>query len=261
MISFFSKKKGCVQFDPDGFMPFEYKSLKELSYIICNYTWSNSIFANNYRLGANFLHSDLCVLDVDNDKPHIPVCSIEDIKRQFEGTKLIIGTTKNHLQSKKGLPPRERFRVIIPWKTRIEKREQYELTMRNLMKICDFLDKNCVDAARQWHPCKQIIYYQDGDPLEPSFVNVARYSASQKTFEQNRKKMMGLSKKVEDFLERGVTFGEGRNYSVFISALNLLKVGLTINEVIDMISGSPFDRTDFNDHELQNAVASAYKRL
>jgi hypothetical protein len=259
MISYFPSRKGPVKV-AKGFIPYKHNTAADLAKIITTYTWSNSVYAQDYRLSDNFLYADLCVLDVDNDKDNVPKYSIEDVKRQFAECKMIIGTTKNHQKSKNGKQPQDRFRVIMQFEKRIECKNQYRQTMNNLMKICDFLDKSCKDAARQWHPCREIVHVQQGDTIPVSMLQPIAYHPSQIAFEDLKKRRRGLSKNVRAFLEHGHVFNGGRNNSIYCAAKNLLEVGTSFNDAISIINSSPFGRDDFQESELINTTKSAYKR-
>jgi hypothetical protein len=220
------------------------------------------LFREQYRNAANFISADLCALDIDNDKPELPIVSIADIKKEFADCKMIIGTSRSHQKPKNGKPPQDRFRVILQFERRVTNRGEYEASMRGLMGMFDFLDKACVDAARLFFPCKKIIYAEGSGETIP----VARYDEikehpAQIKFEEIKKRSKGVSKNVLDFLDHGKVFAGGRNNSIYHSAGDLLKVGLTLNQTIAFISEAPFDRSyDWNDREIYTTCFGVYKR-
>lgn len=262
MISYQSARKGCVKNMPEGFIPYEHHTIGDLCKVILNYTWSPIIFNHQKRLAANFLYADLCVLDIDNDKPDLPICTIEDAKQELIDCKLIIGTSKSHQISKNGKDPQDRFRVIIPFDRRIDRRGEYEATMKNLMNTFDFLDKTCVDAARQFFPCTQIVYVQgEGEGIGITTHNIELENPEQKTYLRKISSNRPLSKNVQAFLDHGVVFAGGRNNSIYHTANSLVQKGINLTDAIALISEAPFDRSGFNDKEIYNTCTGVYKRL
>lgn len=262
MISYQAARKGVVKNMPEGFIPYEYKTVGGLAQVICHYTWSPIIFNEEHRKAKNFLYADLCVLDIDNDKPELPICTIEDIKREFCDCKMIIGTTKSHQISKNGKPPQDRFRVILQFDRRVTSRGEYQATMESMMRLFDFLDDSCKDAGRQFFPCKQIVHVQgEGETIPISPYDPIMDHPSQIKFDEIRKRRGGLSKNVIAFLDHGTIFEGGRNNSIFHSARNLLQMGINLTDALKLISEAPFDRSkDWKEKELYNTVTGVYKR-
>jgi hypothetical protein len=84
---------------------------------------------------------------------------------------------------------------------------------------------------------------------------------SQIKFDEIRKRRGGLSKNVTAFLDHGTIFEGGRNNSIFHSARNLLQMGITLTQALQIITEAPFDRSkDWKDKELYDTVSGVYKR-
>ena len=261
MISYQASQKGVVKNMPRGFIPYDYKTVGDLARVICHYTWSPIIFNEEHRKAKNFLYADLCVLDIDNDKPELPICTIDDIKREFCDCKLIIGTTKSHQISKNGKPPQDRFRVILQFDRRVTCRGEYQATMAAMMRLFDFLDDSCKDAGRQFFPCKQIVHVQGEGETIPISASTAPKTPRQAALERSLCATRNLPKHLVKFLETGVTFGRGRHDSIFQSAKYLVLKGISIEQCIEIIKQSPFDQiTDWKSDEITETVEWVYKR-
>ena len=77
--------------------------------------WSAMVFRNKHRAEANFIQSDLCVLDFDDGETTLS----DAVENFFPDMQHIIATTKSHQLPKGDKPACDRFRVIIPWETTI----------------------------------------------------------------------------------------------------------------------------------------------
>lgn len=143
------------------FQTAEVESLNELIPYVTRFGWSPCVWSTGYRKKQNFLFSDLCALDFDNG-----IWSLSDAKSLLKNDGLagIIGLTRSHQLPKKKEPPCDRFRIIIPWESRIESLQAYEQNMGRLMKYMP-VDKACKDGARFFNPCTKIEYITWGDPL------------------------------------------------------------------------------------------------
>ena len=261
MISYHAKQKGCIYYDPEGFIPYEHKTVKDLCSIILEYTWSPIVFNNNKRLGSNFMYSDLCVLDVDNDKIDIPVCTIEQAKEEFCDCKVIIGTTRNHQRSKKGGPIEDRYRVIMAWDKRIHDADQYRASIESMRNLFDFVDKSAVDPGRQFFPCKEIVWVQaEGETIPVQDINV-RAHKSQVNFERIKSASRPIPPHIIDFLVDGKIFAGGRNNAIYHASQALLQKGITLTDALQLITEAPFDKsTDFKMSEIYATCGGVYKR-
>jgi hypothetical protein len=262
MISYHATRKGIVYNDPDNFVPYDYKTVKDLCSIILNYTWSPVIFKNNYRAGSNFGFADLCVLDVDNDKPEIPVCSIEQAKEEFCDCKVIIGTTRNHRRAKKpGDPIEDRFRVILVFEERIENVEQYRASVEAMKGPFDFVDKATLEPGRQFFPCTSIVHVQGEGEKIPVRQALVQTSKSQICLEMAISASRPLPRHIVDFLVDGKIFAGGRNNSIYHCANHLIQKGINLTEALKLIHEAPFDKSyDFKLSEIDATVRGVYKR-
>lgn len=260
MISYQASQKGAIKNMPKGFIPYSYKTVGELARVICQYTWSPIIFRNGYRSSQNFEYADVAAFDFDNDQ--CQGYTIEQAKNDFSDLKIIIGTTRSHQLGKNGNPPQDRFRVLVRFESRISCAEDYIETMRYYAGLFDACDLATNDAARQFFPCRQIVYCGDGErlptikapPVDPELK--ARVAAYKNYKSQN----LPIPKHINDFIQHGKVFGGSRNSSVYITSLYLLQKGINSEDIFKMLKDSPFDRHDFCDKEMIAAIKSASKK-
>jgi hypothetical protein len=91
------------------------------------------------------------VLDFDD-----PQMSLSEAIRTWQDSAHVIGTTKSHQVSKNGAPPCDRFRVAVPWSSRITDIKTYRYNMLQVSKSYP-CDSQCKDGARLYYPCKEIV--------------------------------------------------------------------------------------------------------
>ncbi len=129
-----------------SFQIYQVDNLKDLCFYI-NYqngyetAWSPIIWNNFERKQKNFKSSRLIALDIDSG------CSIEHAKFLFKDYEFLILTTKSHLKEKNG-EINERFRIILVLEKNIESLDEFFSLMIYLKNKYNFIDKQCLDAAR-----------------------------------------------------------------------------------------------------------------
>lgn len=214
--------------------------------LVREFAWSPIVYAKNYRSQANFMSADLIGIDIDGGM------AIEDAVDRFSKTKCIIGTTRNHRKEKDGKPPCDRFRVVLALDAIVADPAQYI----NLVEWCaeriGVADKSCVDTARLFYPCKDIVFVNlDGLPIPSGKkFEVKRFDVRFNEFKKDRKR---LNKEAEDFLDHGC-YAEGlRNPTCFKVACQLLEMGESLEETIAIISS----RTSLKEREIKTIVKSA----
>ena len=67
---------------------------------MANYLWAGNVWKGGHRLRANFLHSDWCLLDIDDSFNEYRV---EQAIKDFCDKIHIIGLTRNHRKDKHGI--------------------------------------------------------------------------------------------------------------------------------------------------------------
>ena len=255
MISYHNRIKGAT-INPYGFIPCNYKNIKELWNVVGSYTWSPAIFKDNYRLGKNFLFCDVLGLDFDGGY------TIEQAIEDFAGFKMLIGTTKSHMLPKNQEPALPRFRLIIPWERRITDGSELEYNIKLVANTISHSDESCHERARQFYPCQNLHYISLGDHL-PVYQKPPDIIAAEEQRDKilRYKQSLGIiPKHVQDFIETGKPFGKGRNKSLYVTGQYLLCSNNSFPEVEKMMRSIPFDRTGFSNKELDTVIESLRKQ-
>jgi hypothetical protein len=196
--------------------------------------WSPIIWQNGQRKGSEFLYSDFMVLDFDDG-----AWDLDEAVRFCDGNnyKYVIGTTINHMKQKGIKAPCPRFRLIIPWNSRISCKKTYEQNMARISKLIP-CDAQCKDSARMFRPCSAI-YKFDVSPNRKKvqyfpYRNQKRYSVA------GYRAVSLIPRWLEYELQRTPVEGE-RNLHAFKLAVNLAKLGFSESDVIDKVLSSPID--------------------
>lgn len=220
---------------------------KALSRLITKAVWSDCVWDHGKRNEDKFRASFLCVIDVDNGR------SLDQTVNELCDTRHIIATTKSH--GIKG----DRFRVVLPWSSRITDLDLYRYNLERAVLRFDG-DTACVDAARFYWPCKELISYSDEgyeeqvlplpigyqSKLDRQLDAVARHTSAPGVFPAW----------VLDALNNGVREGF-RNNNVYEIAKCLAYHGLCESETIDLLLRSAIRLPQ---KELENAVRSGRRK-
>lgn len=262
MPSYCRINPGVYKFAND-FEPIEPCDLRLLGAIACRYTWSPIVFQDNYRAKKNFRYSAFTGFDVDNTESEI--YTVEQAIEDWIDSDVIIAATKHHMKPKisGGIehPPAPRFRIITQWERVITSLDEYEYNMKRIVQNCDPFDGSCVDGARAFNPCTKILYANFDGFKQPVFT----YENSKAHIVKQLRKSLFPNKHnrvpshVNDFIEKGIPFGEGRNVSVYITTLELLRCSFDLEKVVDLLKKSPFDRASFSHEEMRRTIDSAVK--
>lgn len=205
--------------------------------------WSPCIWEKGTRSKANFIYSDFLGLDIDNGLP------IAEAVEMFRDTVHIIGTTRNHQREKKGVVA-DRYRIIIPWESRITCRREFESSLAAIGKKID-ADSSGYDAARVFWPCASIVSKIDPGPdWELATVTAPE---PKREYEQRTAPVTGIAEpetKTYNFVKRGVLWPNyERADSIFRSSLDLFRCGYDHDTVLAMIAKAPFNRNEKDGRE------------
>lgn len=265
MAAYYPIVPGVYEF-AKGFKNLEHLDLRYLGAIATRYTWIPAALKEPYRMKANFLFSDFVGFDVDNTSEVIyPLAqAIED----WCDSLCVIGITRSHQKEKvtksgEVFPPADRFRIITQWERRIETIEEYEYNVTRILNVNEAFDTCCKDATRAFYPCQKIVFANFDGFKQP----VLKYENSKAHIVKQLKKSLfpnkhnRISQHIKDFIEKGIPFGEGRNISVYITTLELLRCGIDLEKVVDLLEKSPFDRASFSHEEMRRTIESAVKTV
>ncbi len=218
-----------------------------------SFVWSGIVWKRGERLSSNFEMSDFAVFDFESY-----AYPLAQALRDFCDTQHVIGTTHNHQVAKGGHPPVDRFRILVPWKTRIIERDVYEFNMKFLTEKYP-MDPVCKDAARFFYPCKEIVSIQtDGEVLDvyPPTKNTPRRSSA-----YDNKRL--VPPWAHFHLNNIVPTGE-RSVTFHRVAKDLVRCGFTHMEIEKMIVQSATYDGKPDDHaakKVTEAIKSAEKAV
>lgn len=107
------------------------------------------LFLNNTRSNANFIKSDVLVMDIDNDHTENPDewMTVERLKEIFADYNFALVTSRSHLKAKGGKAPRPKFHIYFQINEVTEK-DIYVAMKEELCNQYKFFDDNAKDAAR-----------------------------------------------------------------------------------------------------------------
>lgn len=241
--------RGMARELASGFKVFETDDFSELDIVVLNYCWSPVVFYENRRKQDYFAYSSVCALDCDG------TLSLSNAKRAFAPYTRIFGTTKSHTKRK------NRFRAIFPFPDRITSLYQYREAMKYLTQVYR-TDRACTDGARFFYPCKSIVHcsLEENRPITYRLPKPRRSIQSKNVKFSYDKEV--LPKHIKLFIERGITFGVGRNQSAYLSGLHLAKCGLEISKSLQMVENGAAQYicgNDFPRGELVSAFRNGYR--
>lgn len=107
------------------------------------------IFLNNARSNANFIKSDVLVMDIDNDHSENPDewMTVERLKEIFADCNFALVTSRSHMQVKAGKVPRPKFHIYFQI-NEVADKDIYVAMKEELCNQYKFFDDNAKDAAR-----------------------------------------------------------------------------------------------------------------
>lgn len=261
MISY--KKSMGIDNDPSDFIVGNSNNASELWHIIKNHTYSPIIFKNGYRKSANFLFADMCVLDVDNDDSNDDVYSVEEALEDFGDCTMMIAATRSHNKDKKGIVA-PRFRILIPFESRIDCPYTYEKSIKFAMGLCRGSDPSAKDSARQFYPSTEILAVRgpgEKMPVIPATADEIYKSQQAEQYKRDQDAYGKIPWHIINFLTNGVVFGNSRNTAVYTASRYLIQRGFAIHEIEKIIEDSPFSKEGFSHAEIRTTIKSAAKKL
>lgn len=247
-----------------GFETDETTDIERIARGILEFSWSGNVWAGGYRNKANFLYSDYCVLDIDDETHSF---SIEQAVKSFSDMIHIIGETRNHRRDKKGSTC-DRYRVVIPWEKRIEERSLYEGNMQALKLKYDSLDASTLSGAQHFFRCTKIVsiategYKQEvkNKRYNPDDMTDLEYCESLEAKRAHFEAIGRLPNWVIDFLNTGKAAPGRRHYLALGAAQEMLELGLPFGLVMEKIGAAPISR-EYRQGEVADIVRYAQQRI
>lgn len=119
-------------------------------------------YQNNTRSNANFLESDVVVMDIDNDHSDNPDDWItsEKLEELFDDYQFALATSRNHMIAKGTKAPRPKYHIYFPIEV-VSDTNAYVALKDELINRYGFFDDNAKDAARFFfgNPQSEIVWH------------------------------------------------------------------------------------------------------
>lgn len=243
-----------------GFRVYEGTDLSRIANCLLRCAWSPIVFKDGYRKSDNFIKCHYLALDFED-----PEYNLASAQNDFCDVTHIIGTTRNHQVLKDGRLM-DRFRVLIPWERAIVDRQEYVYNMKLITSIYP-ADEKCVDPARHFFPCKEIVEVIDtGEGYTVRAVPEGYLAAgSEKPDWRERQVEMAKLGILPPFVARWdknvMPEGE-RTMICFYLGMDLCRIGIEIEKAYRWVLQSPTYRNT-NDlltiRNVRKAIASGYR--
>jgi hypothetical protein len=214
---------------------------------VSRYAWSPIVWENGRRLAANFKSAAWCVLDYDDG-----LTTVAQAVRMFADCAHVIGTTKSHQVAKGDRPACDRFRVLLKFERPITDLAAFKASMSYYVSRFRS-DDQCVDGARFYWPCQNIISFSsEGERLEI----IQPVATPKKTFDFSAyREIKAVPRIFHDVLLNGAPVGK-RNSACFLLGLNLWQCGFNADEITAMILKGPMG---LNESEVRRSVENGFR--
>jgi hypothetical protein len=229
-------------------------NMDDLAALISEWPWSPIGWSRGYRRSDNFEGAMYMALDFDGE------LSLANALKIFCDCQHVIGTTRNHQKSKNGLPPVDRFRVVVPFDQGIVNPKIFSATMWHCIAKYD-ADAACKDLGRWYHPCTEIISVSNEGYTQELVLPKAQQPRSPTESRHRRDGTIRL--RTVYCLEQPFPQGE-RNQLCFMCAKDILDSGEEPEEVFEMIMSSPAQTKNPNplsEREVWLCIKSAVKSI
>lgn len=131
------------------------------------------LFSNNTRSNANFLTSNVLVMDIDNDHTEKSAewVSAEQLQELFVDYSFVLVTSRHHLVEKGEKAPRPRYHLYFLIEPVTDK-DTYVAMKEELINRYDFFDGNAKDAARFFfgNPQAQVIWHESWMTIDEDLI-------------------------------------------------------------------------------------------
>jgi hypothetical protein len=132
----------------------------ELCDSVLSVSWSPILFSRDIRRAKNFEIAAVIGIDIDSGMTLIDgVNAASDYSH-------ILATTKSHRKAKSNSPACDRFRIIFPLSRPVTDNEYHAVLWHVKKTMYPAMDDQCIDSARFFFPCKELVSFADGDPID-----------------------------------------------------------------------------------------------
>lgn len=239
-----------------GFKVADIDDVNRLANGVSAYAWSPCQWKNGYRSKENFTKANWFALDFDTYE--LPLAQAV---RSFSDMIHIIGTTRNHQKDKDGVTC-DRFRVLIKAAEVMTDIRLFESNLRRLSRKYP-IDKSCVDGARHFFRCREIISICDDGYTEDveAIKNLVPLSSDEYGEELTNLRVDFAARGqlpawVETFLKVGSC--ENRHAKAYGVVINLVELGMPLPEILERVAKAPISRP-YRPGEVEEMIQYAVK--
>ncbi|HEM4736689.1 TPA: DNA primase [Streptococcus suis] len=133
------------------------------------------LFFNNTRSNANFIKSDVLIMDIDNDHSENPDewMTVERLKEIFADYNFALVTSRSHMQAKAGKAPRPKYHIYFQI-NEVTDKDVYVAMKEELCNQYKFFDDHAKDAARFFfgNPNAQVIWHDSWLTIDEDLFQV-----------------------------------------------------------------------------------------
>lgn len=220
--------------------------------------WGAMQFRENHRLIKNFEASQIVGFDFDNG-----LQTLDGIIEILNCAELPchVGVTKSH-RKPKGADNlvADRFRVALLMESVTNDADLYRQQLLNFRNIWStngrcWFDNSCVDPARLFYPCTEIVYSQSGSPLQ--------WVVKKTPIKQDKKVTPTRDfKNVPNWVYRRVKIGpedKSRHSIAYSAAAELSKHGFELDEVVSFLM-SGYLPSGIGEYDVREAAWYGFNR-
>jgi hypothetical protein len=218
----------------------EIRSLADLKEFILDSdgTWCPGVFELGHRKSAAWKGSQVIALDYDGGALLAEACD------RFKAYSHIVAPTRSHQKSKKGLPPADRFRVVLLLESPITDSRTWAATWESAARILPGCDPACKDVSRMFYPSVEVVSLnENGKLLEPVLPNPGSRQTSDSDgpveaplcFPLPSGEKGQLAARTIRFIAKGAKPGFWNN-SLYKAAKDMQQQGYSIEECSELLS-------------------------
>lgn len=153
---------------------------------IAQYDHVAGLFTNNTRSNANFIKSDVLVMDIDNDHTNNSDewVTEELLKGIFADYNFALVTSRNHLVQKGDKAARPKFHIYFQI-NEVTDKDTYALLKEELVNRYGFFDTNAKDAARFFfgNPNAQVLWHDSWLTIDEDLLDATTTSDDEEDFD------------------------------------------------------------------------------
>lgn len=144
------------------------------------------LFTNSTRSNANFIKSDVLVMDIDNDHTDTPDewVTEEFLKELFADYNFALVSSRNHMVQKGDKAARPKFHIYFQI-NEVTDKDTYALLKEELVNRYGFFDTNAKDAARFFfgNPNAQVLWHDSWLTIDEDLLDATTTSDDEEDFD------------------------------------------------------------------------------